>query len=135
MNDIELVNEIKTLCNDKNTKKLLLDIDHPTESLEEYEYLWKAFRNSKYNKFTRKFKFSQLVRAIIIPDDEKLYMYDRLWTLLRRYRESTDDYFEIQTEDGKYSFPNPLSELNKLEVLYLQFNNISSCIYIFSLIL
>ena len=69
MNDIELVNEIKTLCNDKNTKKLLLDIDHPTESLEEQEYLWKAFRNSKYNKFTRKFKFSQLVRAIIIPYD------------------------------------------------------------------
>ena len=124
MNSEELVEEIKKLLEDSRKKKLLLDIDHPTKHLDEYAYLWKAFENSKYRKYTRKFKFSQLVRAIHQPDSEKLYMYDRLWSLLLDFRETPDDYFNIQTEDGRYSFPNPLSELNKLEILYLEFSKI-----------
>jgi len=124
MNSEELVEEIKKLLKDPKKRKLLLDIDEPTKYLEEYEYLWKAFENSKYRKFKKKFKFSQLVRAIDQPDSEKLYMYDRLWSLLLDFRETPDDYFNIQTEDGRYSFPNPLSELNKLEILYLEFSKI-----------
>ena len=98
MNSEELVEEFKKLLKDPRKKQRLLDIDEPTKYLDEYAYLWKAFENSKYRKYTRKFKFSQLVRAIAQPESEKLYMYDRLWSFLLDFRETPDDYFNIQTE-------------------------------------
>ena len=96
LNNDELVDEIrKLLKKDKKTRELLLDISHPTKKMQEYDYLWEAFHHSKYDEFTREFKFSMLVRAIDKPNTEKFYMYERLWALLIKYRESYDDYFEI----------------------------------------
>ena len=42
-------------------------------------------------------------------------------TLMMSLNKTDDDYFEIETDDGLYSLPNPLSELNRLEMLYDEF--------------
>lgn len=118
----KLVEEIERIAKEPRGKRLLLDIEEPTRYLDEYREVWKLYHLSKWRKFKRTFKFSQLAREILQPrEDEKKYMYERLWHLLLEYRNSPDDYFEIQTEDGTYSFPNPLSELNRLEMLYEKF--------------
>ena len=118
----KLVEEIERIAKEPRGKRLLLDIEEPTRYLDEYREVWKSYHLSKWRKFKRTFKFSQLAREILQPrEDEKKYMYERLWHLLLEYRNSPDDYFEIQTEDGTYSFPNPLSELNRLEMLYEKF--------------
>ena len=120
----ELIKEIERLvAKDPHTRSLIVNFDEPTRYMPEYEKVWKLFQQSKYRvKFERKWKFSQLVRAIVDENKpHKLYMQERLWSLLLEYRNSPDDYFEIDTDDGLYSFPNPLSELNRLEMLYDEF--------------
>ena len=118
----KLKEEIKRIAKESKRKRLLLDINEPTRYLDEYRELWKWFGESKWKKFERSWKFSQLVREILEPrDDQKKFMYERLWYLLIEYRNSPDDYFEVQTDDATYSFPNPLAELSKLEMLYEKF--------------
>jgi len=118
----KLKEEIKHIAKESKRKRLLLDINEPTRYLDEYRELWKWFNESKWKKFERSWKFSQLVREILEPrDDQKKFMYERLWYLLIEYRNSPNDYFEVQTDDATYSFPNPLAELSKLEMLYEKF--------------
>ena len=118
----KLKEEIKHIAKESKRKRLLLDINEPTRYLDEYRELWKWFNESKWKKFERSWKFSQLVREILEPrDDQKKFMYERLWYLLIEYRNSPDDYFKVQTDDATYSFPNPLAELSKLEMLYEEF--------------
>ena len=86
------------------------------------KYLKELYQKSRFRKYKKRLKFSQLARQILDPrKDEKKYMYSRLHTLLRYY-ENTDHYFEILTEDGQiYSLQHPLSELDRLEELYEEF--------------
>ena len=37
-------------------------------------------------------------------------MYDKLWNLLLKHRGHYNDYFELETEEGTYPLPNPLTD-------------------------
>ena len=60
-------------------------------------------------------------------------MYDKLWNLLIEHRGHYNDYFELETEEGTFPIPNPLTDLNRFETLYQQFfqiyKNITSKIH------
>ena len=119
----QLVEEIEKLGKNSKIKKLLTDREEKIwEFRPEYEYLKELYQKSRFRKYKKRLKFSQLARQILDPrKDEKKYMYSRLHTLLRYY-ENTDHYFEILTEDGQiYSLQHPLSELDRLEELYEEF--------------
>ena len=119
----QFVEEIEKLGKIPKIKKLLTDRDENIwESNDEYENLKKLYLNSRFRKYKKRLKFSQLVRQILDPrKDERKYMDSRLHILLRYYG-NTDHYFEILTEDGQiYSYQHPLSELDRLEELYEEF--------------
>ena len=84
-----------------------------------YKYLQQAFelsglRNDGYY-------WHHVVReALVVPEDRR-YMYDRLLTLLMDRRGSYDAYFTLKTSEGEYNLPNPLADLNKLEILYRKY--------------
>jgi hypothetical protein len=48
-------------------------------------------------------------------------MYDRLLSLILKHRRSYKDFFEIETSEGSFRIPNPLADLNKLEILYIRY--------------
>jgi len=120
MNENELFEEIKRL-NSKDGEKIkqavLADdnfIRHP-----QYEYLFRAYKDSKY--FENDWKWHQLVRVVLEPPENKQYMYDRLLALLLKHKRSYEDYFTLRTEEGAFQVPNPLADLNKLEILYQKY--------------
>ena len=113
----QLVEEIEKLGKIPKIKKLLTDREEKIwEFRPEYEYLKELYLNSRFRKYKKRLKFSQLARQILAPHkDERKYMDSRLHTLLRHYG-NTAHYFEILTEDGQiYSYQHPLSELDRLE--------------------
>ena len=42
-------------------------------------------------------------------------------TLLLKHKRSYEDYFTLRTEDGVFQVPNPMADLNKLEILYQKY--------------
>ena len=91
----QLVKEIEKLGKNSNLKKLLTDREEKIwEFRPEYEYLKELYLNSRFRKYKKRLKFSQLVRQILDPrKDERKYMDSRLHTLLRHYG-NTDHYFD-----------------------------------------
>lgn len=83
----------------------------------EYEYLKLEF--TKYR--LRKEKWHQLVRFALSDKGQHRYMYDRLLSLLLRYRNNYNDYFSLKTETGTSFFPDRISEINVLFSLYKEF--------------
>jgi hypothetical protein len=113
----EVQQEIRSLNNPNggNIKQSVLAddlfLDHP-----QYYELKKKFRDTEYH--SRHWKWHQLVRLVLEPQQTRQYMYDRLLSLLLKHRRSYDEYFVLKTQEGIYQIPNPLADLNKIEILY-----------------
>jgi len=116
MNENELFEEIKRLNskNGDNIKQSVLADDNFIEQ-PQYENLKRAYRDSKYSK---KWEWHQIVRTVLEPPEHRQYMYDRLLALLLKHKRSYNDYFTLRTEEGTFQIPNPLADLNKLEIMY-----------------
>src|SRR6185312_5667620 len=114
---MQIEEEIRRLHNvEKIKQKVLADnnfIEQP-----QYAEVKKAFRLSKYEK---KWEWHQLVRVVLESPEKRQYMYDRLLNLLLKHRHSHEDYFILKTEEGVFQIPNPLADLNKLEILYKKY--------------
>jgi len=114
-NDTDLLEEIRRLVKEDNIPEKSLEsslfIDQPA-----YKYLKVAFTYSGFND--RGWKWHHVVGNALDPPENREYMYQRLLTLLLEHRGSYDDYFTLQTENEEFKIPNPLADLNKLEILY-----------------
>ncbi|MDA1347161.1 MAG: hypothetical protein O3C48_08105 [Crenarchaeota archaeon] len=117
MNDNELFDEIKRLNKVEKIKQSVLADENFIEQ-PQYEELKRAYRSSKYHK---KWEWHQIVRIVLEPPELKQYMYDRLLALLLKHKRSYEDYFTLRTEEGVFQVPNPLADLNKLEILYQKY--------------
>ena len=104
--------------NDENIKQSVLANDNFVKQ-PQYDYLKRAFKDSKY--YENGWKWHQLVRVILEPQENRIYMYDRLLSLLLKHKRSYDDYFTLRTEEGLFQVPNPLADLNKLEIMYQKY--------------
>ena len=82
------------------------------------------FESSSYKKF--EWNWQQVVRFALKKANSQQYMYDKLWNLLLKHRGHYNDYFELETEEGTYPLPNPLTDLNRFESLYQEFFEIYS---------
>ncbi len=117
MYEKEIQQEIKRLTDPNNGKikpyvlmaETFLDEPERTE-------LRKMFHQTEYH--SRHWKWHQLVRLVLEPQQTRQYMYDRLLSLILKHRRTYDDYFILKTQEGIYRIPNPLADLNKLEILY-----------------
>ena len=118
---------------EKELQKTIKDLNSPTEGnirasvlgdeffLDQPQYLElkKQFHESEYHY--KHWKWHQLVRLVLEPQEQRQHMYDRLLSLLLKHRRSYTDYFILKTHEGKYEIPNPLVDLNKLEILYQKY--------------
>ena len=122
MEENELIEKIKWL-NDPNggniSMSLLAGVDDVFINLPQNKELKDAFKLSKYHE--NGWKWHQLVRVVLEPPETKQYMYDRLLSLILKHRRSHEAYFEIKNDVGVFRIPNPLADLNKLEILYMQY--------------
>jgi hypothetical protein len=119
MEEKELIEKIRWLGSAEGGNlggKLSSDIRDLYLSLPENKEIRQAFRDSKYCQ--KGWRWHQLVRAILEPPSTRQYMYERLLSLLLKHRKSHEDYFEITNEEGYFRVPNPLADLNKLEILF-----------------
>ena len=82
------------------------------------------FNASSYKKYD--WNWQQVVRFALKKANSQQYMYDKLWNLLLKHRGHYNDYFELETEEGTYPLPNPLTDLNRFESLYKEFFQIYS---------
>jgi hypothetical protein len=85
----------------------------------EYADLKNAFRASKYH--LHGWEWHQLVRVVLEPADTRHYMYERLLNLILKHRRSYSDYFELKVEERTFQIPNPIADLNRLEILVGQY--------------
>ena len=117
MNKQSLHDEIIRLDEEKRIKFDVLSnenfLDH-----EQYSYL-KDAKKEHYPYW----KWHEVVRHVLDQDPEtRRIMYQRLLSLLLRYRRTERDYFKMNTEVGNYILPDPL---NRLEILYKEYFEIS----------
>jgi hypothetical protein len=84
------------------------------------------FETSSYKKY--EWNWQQIIRFALKKANSQQYMYDKLWNLLLKHRGHYNDYFELETEEGTYPLPNPLSDLNRFESLYNEFFQIYNSI-------
>lgn len=102
---------------EKIKQKVLMDdifLEQP-----QYAEIKKAFRLSKYSE--NGWEWHQLVRIVLEPQEIRQHMYDRLLSLLLKHRRSHENYFVLKTQEGIFQIPNPLADLNKLEILYKKY--------------
>ena len=120
MDENDLFEEIKKLNakDDGNIKQSVLADDNFIKQ-PQYDYLYRTYKASKY--YENGWKWHQLVRIVLEPKENRQYMYDRLLTLLLKHKRSYEDYFTLRTEEGVFQIPNPLADLNKLEILYQKY--------------
>jgi len=120
MDEEDLFEEIKRINSKdgENIKQAVL-ADNYFLKQPQYEYLNHAFKDSKF--YENGWKWHQLVRIVLEPKENRQYMYDRLLTLLLKHKRSYEDYFTLRTEEGVFQIPNPLADLNKLEILYQKY--------------
>lgn len=120
MDEQDLFAEIKRLNSkdDENIKQSVLADDNFIKQ-PQYEYLNRVYKDSKFHE--NGWKWHQLVRIVLEPKENRQYMYDRLLSLLLKHKRSYEDYFTLRTEEGVFQVPNPLADLNKLEILYQKY--------------
>ena len=123
MNENRLEDKIRFL-NDKEGANIDLRILADDFFIEQPEYneLKKSFEESKYHR--NRWKWHQLVRIVLESPEIRQYMYERLFNLILKHRRSYSDYFELKTENGTYYIPNPLADINRLEILFQQYLDI-----------
>lgn len=85
----------------------------------QYFELKKKFHQTEYH--SRHWKWHQLVRLVLEPQQTRQYMYDRLLSLILKHRRAYNDYFILKTQEGNYPLPNPLADLNRIEILYKKY--------------
>jgi len=115
---MQIEEEIHRLHRIEKIKQRVLAEDTFIEQ-PQYAEVKKAFRLSKYSE--NGWKWHQLVRVVLEPVENRQYMYDRLLNLLLKHRRSHEDYFVLKTQEGVFQIPNPLADLNKLEILYKKY--------------
>ena len=87
-------------------------------------------KNSElYNTFksyyTEKFDWSGFVREVLYEAPKlREYMYQRLLDLVLEHQRSPDDYFRMETKIGNYIIPNAIDKLNKLRILFKEYEEI-----------
>ena len=118
--DNYLIKEIKRLHDEEGIEtKLLKAQDDVFLKQNIYKYLQQAYDLSGFRDDG--YYWHHVVREALDPLENRRYMYDRLLTLLMERRGSYDDYFTLKTSEGEYNLPNPLADLNKLEILYRKY--------------
>ena len=120
MNEKELEEEIRILHNNEKSR---IDIDILADDFfieqPEYLYLQQAFENTRYKK--NGWKWHQLVRVVLESPSTRHYMYERLLDLILKHRATYNDYFELRTEIGTHNIPSPISDLNRLEIVFKEY--------------
>ena len=120
MSDWELLEKIKEWVGPEDNevlRKVISDnifIKDPRNS-----EFFALFKETSY--FARKFEWHQVARFALQKADSQRFMYDKLWNLLEKYQDNYDIYFELETELGTFTEPNPLTKLNRLVTLYKEF--------------
>jgi hypothetical protein len=115
---LQIEEEIRRLHDVEKIKDRVLKEDTFIEQ-PQYAELKKAFRLSKYADHG--WEWHQLVRVVLESPEIRQYMYDRLLSLLLKHRRSHEDYFVLKAQEGIFQIPNPLADLNKLEILYKKY--------------
>jgi len=120
MYEKELQQKIRWLNdpNGGNIKQSVIGNDFFLDQPKYFE-LKKTFHESEYHN--KHWKWHQLVRLVLEPQQTRQYMYDRLLSLLLKHRRTYDDYFILKTQEGIYQLPNPLADLNRIEILYKKY--------------
>lgn len=115
---MQIEEEIRRL---HDVEKIKLKVLRENTFIEQPQYLdlKKLFRISKYHDGG--WEWHHLVRIVLEPQEIRHYMYDRLLSLLLKHRRTPDDYFILRTQEGVFQIPNPLADLNKLEILYKKY--------------
>ena len=119
MSDQELFDKIIELVNreEKPIPKKTIS-DNSFIEITQDESLLELWRQSR---FFGDWEWHQVARFVLNRENAPQFMYDKLWSLLLKHRGSYDDYFELETELGTFPEPNPLTNLNRLESLYVDF--------------
>lgn len=118
--DIEqsLLEKIRTLHYDEKISQKTLSgeifLDTPDE-----KNLKKLFRSSWFYK--NNWPWHNVVSLTLEPFENRQYMYDRLILLLRKHRRSIETHFQIKFGKTEFHEPNPLAELNRLEIVWKRY--------------
>jgi hypothetical protein len=91
---------------------------------EKYLYIQEAFDQNKLknSKGSSVEEWHQIVRFALNSNPEQIqYMYKRLLLLLLRYRRSYTSYFRLKSERGTTLFPDRISDINRLFILYQRY--------------
>ena len=132
MSDQELLVKIKELVEREDNpipEKVILS-DTFRFDPRNSEFL-ELFEDSGFKK--NEWNWHQIVSFALGKANSERFMYDKLWNLLIEHRGHYNDYFELETEEGTFPIPNPLTDLNRFETLYQEFfqiyKNITSKIH------
>jgi hypothetical protein len=92
---------------------------------EKYSYIQIAFEQNRLKNSAGTDgaeEWHQLVRFALNSDAEQIqYMYKRLFFLLLRHRRSYENYFRLKSERGTTLFPDRISDINRLFILYQRY--------------
>lgn len=113
-----LINAIKELHEKEKISKKILTNENFLD-LPGNEELKKKFRQSWF--YEQRWPFHALVRIALEPMDTREYMYQRLIELLRKHRRKIDSHFEIKINQSSIKLPNPLADLNRLEITWKRY--------------
>jgi hypothetical protein len=130
MSDQDLLHKIKEINSREKDPipRVVLRQDRFPEDPRNKEILelWKNSSKKEWN-------WQQVVRFALDEEHVQQYMYEKLLSLLRDHRGHYTDYFDLDTDEGSFPTPNPLTELNRFEALYNEFfiiyNNIINQIH------
>ncbi len=123
MSDWELLRTISEIPSREN-KPVPEKLVRKNEFIEYSENLRlkEIWKSSSYSEW----EWHQVARFAFQDSENQRYMYEKLWDLINKHRNSYDDYFELTSELGTFLEPNPLTRLNKLTSLYDEYFEIFS---------
>lgn len=124
MNRQELLEEIRRLILIEKVSERDLYSDGFIRQ-EKYSYIQIAFEQNRLKNSAGTDgaeEWHQLVRFALNSDAEQIqYMYKRLFFLLLRHRRSYENYFRLKSERGTTLFPDRISDINRLFILYQRY--------------
>lgn len=123
MNDWELLQTISEIpSREKNSVSQRLVQKNEFIDYSENSKLRTLWKSSNYSEW----EWHQVARFAFQDSENLRYMYEKLWELINKYRNSYDDYFELTSELGTFLEPNPLTRLDRLTSLYEEYFEIFS---------
>ena len=119
MNENELFAEIERLNKEEKINiKQLGDEDFIKQKNSELYNTFKSY-------YTEKYDWNGFVREVLYEAPKlREYMYQRLLDLVLEHQRSPDDYFRMETKIGNYIIPNAIDKLNKLRILFKEYEEI-----------